>query len=489
MNIIVAVDKNFGIGSDQTIPWNIPEDREHFKRITTTVHDTTKINAVIMGRKTWESLPNQYRPLPGRLNIIISNTMKSNSDIDPEVIIVSSFDEAIAETQSEFVEQTFVIGGEQVYLAAINSGLVEHAYFTHIAKEYQCNTFFPIAEWTKYRSRADRDYCTNQLHNITHFEPNLELFSLGINVSFTYEHVRYNNLSERAYLALLNDIISNGDVRKTRNGTVRSLFGPQLMFDLQDGFPLLTTKRMFFRGIVEELLFFIRGQTDANILSNKKIRIWDANTTREFLDMVGLNDYEEGDMGPMYGFNWRHFGANYKGKGKDYTGQGFDQLADVIQKLRDDPTNRRIMMTTFDPSKVQESVLAPCHGLITQFYVRNGHLDCKMFQRSVDSALGLPFNIASYALLVHILSHVLNFKPGRLYMTFGDTHIYEQHVEALQEQLERTPYQYPELVISKLPSDMNGIHEYIEFIESLEYEDFVLNKYVHHSRIKLDMVA
>lgn len=165
-----------------------------------------------------------------------------------------------------------------------------------------------------------------------------------------------------------------------------SIFGAQMRFDLRKSFPLLTTKRVFWRGVAEELLWFIRGSTDAKLLQEKNIRIWDGNSTREFLDAAGFHDREVGDLGPVYGFQWRHFGADYKTSNDDYNGQGIDQLKDVIERIKNKPEDRRIIMTAWNPSQLGEMALPPCHCLV-QFYVADGELSCQLYQRSADMGL------------------------------------------------------------------------------------------------------
>jgi thymidylate synthase len=208
------------------------------------------------------------------------------------------------------------------------------------------------------------------------------------------------------------------------------------------------------------------------------------------IDDRGLTQYEEGDMGPMYGWNWRHFGASYSGCNDNYNGRGYDQLEYLIKDLINNPSSRRLLLTTYDPSKVSESVLAPCHGITIQFNVRNGtYLDCKMYQRSVDVALGYPFNIASYGLLVHILCHVTGYQPGKLTMTLGDTHLYEQHLEKIKNQLNRVPYRFPQLKITKSKDRTDDVKSILKFIEKLQPEDFEIVGYNYYPGIKMDMVA
>ena len=295
--------------------------------------------------------------------------------------------------------------------------------------------------------------------------------------------------SEKAYLALLASILKeDSEGRNTRNGKVFSIFGPTLEVDLREGFPLLTTKRMFWKGIVEELLFFLRGDTDASKLATAGVHIWDGNTTPEFLASRGL-PYEEGDMGPMYGWNWRFFGAAYEGKKISYKGKGFDQLAEVLQLLKEDPTSRRIMMTTFDPSKVKEAVLPPCHSLILQFYVKDGFLSACMYQRSADAFLGLPFNLASTSLLVFLIARLSGLLPGKILFHLGDTHIYEEHLEAVKKQLTREPYPFPQLgVIGPIPAE-GTVEEKLSWLENLDFPRFDLRDYRYHPGIKAPLVV
>lgn len=198
-------------------------------------------------------------------------------------------------------------------------------------------------------------------------------------------------------------------VDRTGVGTY-SVFGAQMRYSLRDNiFPLLTTKRVFWRAVVEELLWFIRGSTNASELQDKNVHIWDANSTREYLDSVGLTDREEGDLGPIYGFQWRHFGADYQGIRADYTNKGVDQLANVINTIKSKSSDRRMIICAWNPVDIPKMALPPCHCLV-QFYVANGELSCQLYQRSADMGLGVPFNIASYALLTRMIAHITDLK-------------------------------------------------------------------------------
>ncbi|XP_052870571.1 thymidylate synthase-like, partial [Anopheles cruzii] len=248
----------------------------------------------------------------------------------------------------------------------------------------------------------------------------------------------FENKEELGYLQLIREILAKGSKRDDRTGVgTVTLFGSQLRYSLRDGtFPLLTTKKVFFRGIAEELLWFIKGSTNAKELQAKGVRIWDGNSTREFLNSCGFTDREEGDLGPVYGFQWRHFGAKYETCHDDYRGKGIDQLAEVIDKIKNNPTDRRISLSWWYAHPI--GALPPCHCL-AQFFVANGELSCQMFQHSADVGLGVPFNITSYSLLTHMIAHVTGLKAGEFIHATGDTHIYLNHIDALKEQVQRTP--------------------------------------------------
>jgi thymidylate synthase len=288
------------------------------------------------------------------------------------------------------------------------------------------------------------------------------------------------NEEESRYLTLVREIIADGDERLERTGVgTRALFARTLEFDLSDGsMPLLTTKRVFWRGVVEELLWFIRGSTSAKELANKNVHIWDANGTKEFLASRQLTDREEGDLGPIYGFQWRHWGATYVDMHTDYSGKGVDQLADCIHKIKTSPTDRRIIVSAWNVSDIPLMALPPCH-LMCQFFVAKGQLSCLMYQRSADIGLGVPFNIASYSLLLHMIAHVCNLQPHRLTMIFGDVHAYSTHIDALTTQCERQPRQFPTLQIKRA----------VLSIDDFTSDDFELRNYDPHPSIAMPMAV
>lgn len=296
------------------------------------------------------------------------------------------------------------------------------------------------------------------------------------------------NTEEQAYLDLIQNIIDNGEFRPDRTGTgTYSLFAPpQLRFNLSDStFPLLTTKKVFMKGILHELLWFIHGSTDAKLLSEKGVKIWEGNGSREYLDSLGLTNRKEGDLGPVYGFQWRHFGAEYKDCNSDYTGKGFDQLANIIHTLKTNPYDRRIIMSAWNPPAFKEMALPPCH-VFCQFYVNfpkeegaKPRLSCQMYQRSCDMGLGVPFNIASYALLTYMIAMVVDMEPGEFVHVMGDAHVYSNHVDALKEQLQRTPKRFPKLNIKRKVTD----------IDDFKFEDFEVVDYEPYGPIKMKMAV
>lgn len=248
---------------------------------------------------------------------------------------------------------------------------------------------------------------------------------------------------EQQYLTLLKRVLASNTERQGRNGWVKSVFGASLECDLADGFPLLTTKKMFWRGIVEELAWFLRASTNVEELREKKVHIWDGNS-----ESLGY------DAGPVYGFQWRHFGAEYTDCHADYTGKGIDQIGTILTLLKYSPTNRRMVLSGWNPSQQGQMCLPPCHVLY-QFYVeQDGRLSVQMYQRSCDIFLGLPFNIASTALLLSLMAHQVDRLPGRVLIQVGDAHIYREHYEACRVQLEREPRALPTIQIDRPKDDL-----------------------------------
>ena len=254
------------------------------------------------------------------------------------------------------------------------------------------------------------------------------------------------------YFNLINKIIKDGVLKKDRTGTgTKSIFGYQMHFNLSDGFPLVTTKKIHVKSVIHELLWFLNGDTNVNYLNENGVRIWD-----EWAN-------EKGDLGPVYGSQWRSWQA------KDKT---IDQITEVIEQIKNNPESRRLIVSAWNVGELDNMALAPCHALF-QFYVANGKLSCQLYQRSADIFLGVPFNIASYALLLMMIAKVTKLDLGEFVHTFGDAHLYLNHLEQVDVQLKRKPYALPQI---KLNPDINDIFEF-------QYEDFKLINYQSHPKI------
>ena len=284
---------------------------------------------------------------------------------------------------------------------------------------------------------------------------------------------------EKQYIQLIQDIIEHGTEEHGRNGNTRVVIGSTMYFSYSNNkFPLLTTKKVAWKTCLRELLWFIKGQTNNKILKEQKCYIWNGNASKQFLKSRGLN-YEEDDLGPVYGHQWRHFNASYTNCNDDYTGKGVDQLEYIINSLKDPEkrSSRRLVMSAWNPCQLDEMALPPCHILV-QFHVTNGNLlSCSMFQRSGDVGLGVPFNIASYSFLLHLIAKHCGLVPHEFYYHLGNAHIYEEHLEPLKQQLTREPYEFPTLEIINVRENIN---DYV-------LDDFKISNYKYHDTIKMDM--
>jgi thymidylate synthase/dihydrofolate reductase len=506
-NIFAACDDRNGIGKDGMIPWSSSkvgrEDLAEFRRQTLN-------GVVIMGRKTYESIG---RPLCERTNIVVSRNreyLDSLKDGYTVIYTASSFEEALAIARERIEENAkmmgdnyklngkiSVIGGAELYAEALRHPRLGRLYISRIPGDFECDVFMPRFE-----------------------VPQIGGYSFG---SDDIDVEIYGSYDEDKYLHLLNRLLT-APLRPNRTGVpTRGLFAEKLEFSLMRGseciIPLLTTKRVPARLVIAELLWFLSGDcTDTSFLQEHNCHIWDDNTTREFLDSRGLTNYAPGECGPIYGYQWRHWGRPYvpiaernrrkssieiaashgtvselKTAEKEYkildysivkeskTNNGIDQLAAVIKTLRTDPFDRRMIVSAWNPEQLSAMALPPCHWSF-QFHCetvrpalrckretpdckretpdcKQGTPDCKqndapqpkyilnclLNMRSADVALGVPFNIASYALLTHMVAKCVNMLPGRLVIMMADCHIYTNHIDGANEQIGRTPGQFPTL--------------------------------------------
>jgi len=464
VDIIVACDNQNGIGKDGGIPWKIKEDTTHFKYITTRTTSPSKTNVVIMGRKTWESIPPQFRPLEYRFNIVVST-----SQVISGCNTVTSVQEAINISNAfNNVERIFIIGGQRIYEEAITNCLdsIENIYLTRVHDTFDCDTWFPSLQQNHF-----------QLVNYS----DVKETPSGLKYTMTrYVQKNMLGLGEFAYLSLLKKIIEKGNLRQTRNAKTLSIFGERLEFDLREGFPLMTTRgRVWVKGVFEELMWIIRGSTNVKDLENKGVKIWNPNSSREFLDSRGLTHLKEGDIGKTYGSVLRHFGAKYIDCETDYTGQGTDQLSIAIKKIKENPHDRRIILSLWDPTNIDNCALPPCLRDY-QFYVDDNVIHCQATLRSSDTPVALHWNICTVALFMLMLSKICDKIPGKLIMIIGDAHIYEDHIEDVKTILDRQPTTFPEITLLRKP----------EKIEDFQFSDLRIIEYYPQSKgLKLKMIA
>lgn len=536
---IIYCSNNYGIiGVKNDLYCKIKNDLLNFKKITTSKNDN--MNIIIMGYNTWLSIGE--KPLPNRINIVIQNKPSIEIDycdfsfsIDGNLDNINennnyidfnkygynnlysyfSLKDVFDSLNSKFIKynEIFIIGGASLYNESINKyknniNLIYHTLiddnFDGILDEYisqskaywswysnntrnivnkktnitHCVKFnidysdFKLIESTKYSSIGE---LYNQLYN-----DNILMSKKYIKkvIDYSFNVYKYNpNKEESQYLDLMKEILYSNNIVKGRNGNVISQFGKKMEFDLTKSFPLLTTKRVGWKTVLRELLWFINGSTDNKLLKDKKVNIWNANASKEFLKSRGLT-YKEDDLGPVYGFQWRHFGADYIDCNTDYSGKGKDQLKYIIDEINSNPNSRRLILNSWNASDIDKMALPPCHVMV-QFNIDGKFIDCQLYQRSGDMFLGVPFNISSYSFLLCIIGHITGYFPRKLIHILGDSHIYQEHIDAVKEQLSRVPGKFPILSISNELKDIDNIKE----------EFFNIENYNPQSSIKAPMIA
>ena len=477
-NIVVSVNNNDVIGYNNQLLIESKEDLKRFYQVTSLSKNEFP-NVVIMGYKTWLSIPESKKPLKYRLNIVLTKNHQSSIKCSENLIVFSDLQKTFQWLSENETGEIFVIGGASIYeqcLKEYNDSL-QRVYLTRFDNDYPASDFtqlFPM------------DTLQN-MKCIQTFPRQTDLcYHIGVQKEIDFHFEVYasrdiSNRGEQQYLNLLSKVLNTGVLTESRNSKVLTTFGERMEFDLNNGFPLLTTKKMGYKTILRELLWFIKGSTSNAELQDKNVHIWEQNSSREFLDGRGLS-YEEGDLGPVYGFQWRHFGAKYDTCHSDYTNLGIDQLKNVIEQIKNDPTSRRIILSAWNPCDLDKMALPPCH-IMCQFNVgpsvsQNSEdpenskktLNCQLYQRSGDMFLGVPFNIASYSFLTHILAKITGLNPGKFIHVLGDTHIYEDHVKAVKSQIIRVPDKFPSLTISDELTDIDSIKE--EYFEITEYKSY-----------------
>ena len=504
VNIIVAVGnhiplKGWPMGKNGAMPWNNKADLKWFK-------DTTTGHPVIMGRKTYEAIGH---PLKNRTNIVVTTSYNDLWAENAGVRVYENLENAIKFAKT-IDEEVFIIGGASIYDYALSNDLVDRVYVDILAEDVpDADTFFP-------------DIITN---------PDWEEVGRPIEIenrkAYAMEYVKVRgkeNHVDEQYLNLINRIIKEGVEKDTRAGKTRSIFGVQMRFNLKEGLPMLTTKKMFAKGVIHELLWFLKGDTNIKYLVDNGVHIWNDDAYRHYLTLVDKHNritqketlkdwfirpplskfskeefmekvkegaemwivvdesayimsyqpnafeyvYKFGDLGPVYGKQWRNFG-------------GVDQVKEVIEKLRNNPDDRRIMISAWNVGEIKDMALPPCH-YTCQFYTKklpNGkrELSCMWNQRSVDSLLGLPFNILSYAVLTHIIAQCADMEVGELIFNGGDVHVYENQIEEYERsQKNNNPHMYalPTIVLNSEKKE----------IDDFKYEDIKIEGYKSYPTVK-----
>lgn len=430
--IVACVDNQYGIGLKNKLPWKNKNDIQHFKRITTDNNTLNKINIVIMGNNTFKSI---LKPLPNRLSIVLSKSIDcTNPEITFDIsqpLYYNCYQKLLLAIHAfqKNINKVFIIGGSQIYSLFTNLHIVSTIHLTVIYKNYNCDTFLDKNILKQF------EVGSSSLKKFKIFQTPIEYF--------TY---RYVNKDENNYLHLLNNIITNGiyKIDRTNIGIV-SKFGKQLKFNVRNWrLPLYTHRKMFARGIIEELLFFISGSTNTKLLENKKVNIWKGHTSREFLNSRHLVHYQEGEYGPMYGYLLRHWGYPYQGLNHDYSNKGIDQLAYVINEIKTNPTSRRILFSYWNPSVFDEQPLYSCH-ILYQFYVdvQKNEISCMFTMRSNDFALANCFNVCSATLLLFMICKVTGYNPGKVVYNVNDCHVYQNQIDVVQQFSKNKTYNFP----------------------------------------------
>ena len=514
-DLITAINKDGLIGIKEygvhSLPWPLlKEDMDFFRRQTTCTEYPKQINAIIIGYNTWKSLSNLYKNNSKRVNIIVSN--QPTVSVYGSEIYADSLEHALTIANNlENMHKIYVIGGAAMYNIALEHPSLDQLHITLIDKSYpvendiESQVYFPLAPHI-IQSFVERQIISLKesksindigkaikyhINTYTTSESFVDVYKSSPKLDRIVNLPKQNQVmrsdGEHQYLNLIRTILDYGIYKTTRNSITKSIFGHQLRYDLAIGYPISTVKKSYPKAVFEELMWMLRGQTDVNILKQKNVHIWDKNSSKEFLEKNNL-PYDEGDIGPGYGFQMRHFGANYDKCTSDYSNQGVDQLNHCINLIKNDPHSRRIIMNLWNATDLDLMALPPCH-VMYQFTVdlydnstnnkNHGKLNCHLIQRSWDVMLG--WNTTTAALLTYILANHCDLDPGILVHSITDVHLYKSHIDsgAIDKLLERKPRAMP--TISFLKKRTN--------IEDYEFDDIVIENYYPCPPISAEMIA
>lgn len=485
IKLILAPSDNNIIGLNEPVdnsllPWHLPSDMKRFSK-------TTKNTTVVMGRRTWESLPDEFRPLPNRENYVLTRNKDLVCD---RATVVYDIKDIVDHANNNPQKDIFIIGGTEIY-----NQFLPHAdeiYLTrvHIQVPVSDNTVLgPELNFTKFGNpdgfflASCESFQDDSIPNTFYiFKRKLDKEDIE-NLRIQAKKKFKEPFVMGEYENLLKHILYKGDAKLDRTGTgTVSVFGYQMRFDLKNSFPLITTKEVNLRSIIYELLWFIKGDTNIKYLVDNGVGIWNdwpydkykkskdfqGESIKEFAAKIkNDNDFAEkwGNLGPVYGKQWRDW-------------DGIDQLLNLINQLKNNPDSRRHIISAWNPTEVDRMALPPCHCLF-QFYVVNNKLSCQLYQRSADVFLGVPFNIASYALLTQMIACAYDFELGEFIHTFGDLHIYANHFDQVVTQLNRSCYSRPQMIINP---EVKSIFDF-------KFEDFTLKDYECHPPIRAEVAV
>lgn len=482
MSIILSLNKSGLFGINNKLAYVSKKDMNVFSTIS------KSIGNVVMGKNTWNSLPN--KPLSNRLNIIISKSLNNeiiSNNKNSHVVYVRTIEDVF-----KIVAEPCFIGGYEIF-----SALFKNNYFNKISKiyltEFEDNVIPQnglILKLPTENFKMQSTYSNTDTVNTYNGECSMKMFHITFSRIYSqdishkldkkisnYESYESYKSYELNYLNEMAKILKN-PIKQCRNGLCHSVFGLQFKYDCSDGFvPLITTKKMAWKTCIKELLWFISGSTDNKKLKEQNVHIWNSNSTEEFLKARGLN-YEEDDLGAIYGHQWRFYNAKYINCNTDYTNKGIDQLKKCEEMLKTDPFSRRIIMTTWNPNQIDEMALPPCHILIQWYVSTNEKLYLHFYQRSADMFLGIPFNMFSYSILLHMMSLRVGIAPGGVVHSIGDAHIYSQHVNAVYKQLKNEIKSQPKIKINVKKN-----------WEDYSIDDFNLINYECADKIVAELVA
>lgn len=450
-SIIVAVDSAGGISKDYEIPWASKEDSKFFRETTI----GKKKNVVIMGRTTYETIPEDMRPLEGRKCVVISRTWKQ--DAHPEISVYPSLTDALAGVGSfiNSYDEVFVAGGEQLYKEAVNDYLYlcKRIYVTKFKMDYSCNLFFPFDK-VKDFPQANEPVKTRDYVRYTFLPKD------------SPEHIH----SEFQYLDLIKNIRDNGEGKPDDTGIgMKVLFGSRLIFDIRDRLPLITTRRLTTEDIAKEIIFMFEGKTDARRLEDQGVKTYSKYTNKKFITERGLT-WDEGDMGPNNGWCFRHWGVEYEGCDTIYDGKGIDQLRSLVEGLRKDPFGRRHVLTSWSPSyNSLRTVNQPISFVQFNVSPDRKFLDCQIYLTDADAMVDVPRDIALYSVLCYTISHVVQLRPRNLICIMGEVHIANNMGSQLAKIIGRTPRPFPKLSFR----EGTRIHELSDFnVNSFIFEGY-----------------